>query len=239
MEENINESVAAPEINNQEDVALEEVNQQEPAEAKQFDNSPAANLVKLREAKERAEKEKAELEAQLKSYKQQQEGAAPQEDGIPYEDNDFVEGRVLKHEITTLKKQLEAFQKQQIQTTDEEKLRRQYSDFDEIVNPDNMKLFKEKDPEMADIIARSQSSLYSRGAAAYKRIKELTYSVKDNHAQDREKAHSNMSKPRPMNSVSPQSGDSPLSMANAFANGLTPELKKQLWKEMEEAAKRH
>jgi hypothetical protein len=35
-----------------------------------------------------------------------------------------------------------------------------------------------------------------------------------------------------MASISPQQGDSPLTKANAFANGeLTPELKAQLWKE--------
>ena len=37
--------------------------------------------------------------------------------------------------------------------------------------------------------------------------------------------------------MSPQQGDSPLSRANAFANGLTPELRVQLIKEMEEARK--
>lgn len=35
--------------------------------------------------------------------------------------------------------------------------------------------------------------------------------------------------------LSPQQGDSPLSKANAFANGLTEDLKKQLQKEMFEA----
>jgi len=47
----------------------------------------------------------------------------------------------------------------------------------------------------------------------------------------------NTAKPRPLTSVSPQSGESPLSRANAFAEGLTPELKKNLFKEMQEAKK--
>jgi hypothetical protein len=54
---------------------------------------------------------------------------------------------------------------------------------------------------------------------------------------DRAAAQKNASKPKPLASVSPQQGDSPLSRANAFANGLTPELQKQLRQEMEEARK--
>ena len=57
----------------------------------------------------------------------------------------------------------------------------------------------------------------------------------DNYSKDRDKAQSNASKPKPLASVSPQQGDSPLSRANAFANGLTDELKSQLRKEMEQA----
>ncbi len=45
----------------------------------------------------------------------------------------------------------------------------------------------------------------------------------------------NASKPKPLASVNPQQGDSPLSRANAFANGLTEELKDQLRKEMSES----
>ena len=59
----------------------------------------------------------------------------------------------------------------------------------------------------------------------------------DNYKTDRELAQKNASKPKPLASVSPQQGDSPLSRANAFANGLTNELKAQLRKEMEEARK--
>lgn len=51
---------------------------------------------------------------------------------------------------------------------------------------------------------------------------------------EQERVNKNMAKPRPLISASPQQGDSPLSHANAFANGLTDDLKKQLWKEMDQ-----
>ena len=55
---------------------------------------------------------------------------------------------------------------------------------------------------------------------------------------DKAKAVINAQKPRPLTSISPQQGDSPLSKANAFANGLTPELQAQLLKEMKQSMKR-
>jgi hypothetical protein len=240
MEENLQEQVE--QVTQPEEVAPQDVNTQQPAEAStqnQYEyNAEEKNLVRMRELKEQAEREKAELQAKLREYEQPQQRPQEQQEEIDYGDSDFVEGRVLKKEITGLKKQLEAFHKQQVQMTDEDKLRRQYSDFDQVVNPEKMRILKEKDPEMADTIARSQASLYSRGTAAYKRIKELTHHVTDVHAQDRAKAHDNMSKPRPVNSVSPQSGDSPLSMANAFGGELSPEAKAHYWKQTQKAIKK-
>ena len=54
--------------------------------------------------------------------------------------------------------------------------------------------------------------------------------------QGKATAQRNAAKPRPTASISPQQGETPLSRANAFANGLTEEMKKQLYKEMLEAA---
>lgn len=230
MEENLNENV---------DAIANDV--QESSTANQHvDNSANINMAKLRSAKEKAERERAEMAAKLEEYqKQQQPKEEPEEQPIDYADEDFIEGKHLKKEIDAVKKQLAAYKNQQMEATDETRLKQVYNDFDKVVNQENLNKLKELDPETAETIAMSNASLYTRGSAAYKRIKELNFDVEDNHAGDREKAHENMAKPRPMNSVSPQQGDGPLSMANAFANGLTTDLKKQLWKEMQDASKKH
>ena len=54
---------------------------------------------------------------------------------------------------------------------------------------------------------------------------------------EKELSQKNLAKPRPVASVSPQQGDSPLSRANAFANGLTKEVKDQMWKDTQNARK--
>jgi len=208
-----------------------------PEVAPHADNAAAVNMANLRESKLKLEREKADLAAQLKEY--EQAAQQPKEEEPQYGAEDFVEGKHLKKEIDDVKKQIEAYKAQQIADTDAAQLTRTYSDFESVVSPANIAKMKELDPETADTIAMSQASLYKRGSAAYKRIKELGIVREDTHVNEREHAQDNAAKPRPSNSVSPQTGDSALSMANAFANGLTDDLKKQLWKEMQDVSKRH
>ena len=55
---------------------------------------------------------------------------------------------------------------------------------------------------------------------------------------DRARVIKNSAKPRPLASVNPQQGDSPLSKANAFANGeFTEADRKRAWAEMVAARK--
>ena len=50
--------------------------------------------------------------------------------------------------------------------------------------------------------------------------------------QNSEAINANINKPRPASSIGAQTGTQPLQRANAFANGLTDELKEQLLREM-------
>ena len=234
MEDNMQDSVqnilhgepqeAAPEV--------QEVVQEQPVQ----DNSYNVNIANLRAAKEKAEAERAQMAQQLEEMQRQQ--AEPEdEQGPDYGDEDLIEGKHLRKEMDSFKKQLASYKAQQIAATDEARLKQVYTDFDKVVSAENIAKLKEVDPETAETIAMSNAPLYTRGAAAYKRIKELNLIVEDNHEGDRARAQENVAKPRPSNSVSPQQSDSPLGMANAFANGLTEDLKKQLWKEMQDSAK--
>ena len=226
-ENNIEEAV---EETQQEDVALPEITHPT-AKA----NSQEVNLRELRSAKARAEKENQELLKRLQQYEEKQESKEKEES---YGDDDLVEGKHLKKEVAEVRKQLQEWQQHQAEVTDETRLKSKYNDFDKVVNEDTINKIKEADPEFAETIAYSSSSLYNRGSSMYKRIKDLGIYVEDTHVKEKERAIANASKPRSMNSISPQQGDSPLSMANAFANGLTDDLKKQLYREMIEAAKK-
>lgn len=115
----------------------------------------------------------------------------------------------------------------------ETRLKSLHPDADRVLSESNIAIFREKHPEMANTIYNSTGDMYSKMLSAYTMIKNLGVHHEDLFEADRNLAQKNAAKPRPLTSISPQQGDTPMSKANAFANGLTPELQKTLHAEME------
>lgn len=207
--------------------------QQETAQAKSFRT--------LREKAEKAERERDEAIRILQEIHSRQQPQAPEEDyNVSLEADALAEGKhlsKLQKKINKLEEQIKSFHNQSGAIATEAKLKSQFPDFDKVVNKDTIEALKAEHPEIAHTLS-SATDLYSQGASAYKLIKKLGIYQEDHYEADRALAQKNAAKPRPLASVSPQQGDSPLSHANAFANGLTPELQKNLWKEMQDIRKR-
>lgn len=203
------------------------------------------NFKTLRANKDKLELERNEALEKLAKYEQQKSALKPtlQESddyGLGLGEDDLAEGKHLKKinaHIQKLEKQINKYQQQSSEIGIETKIKQQYPDFDKIVSKDNIELLRSLHPEIAQTI-NSSSDLYNKAVSAYTMIKKLGIVTEDNFQQDRALAQKNAAKPKPLSSVSPQQGDSPLSHANAFANGLTDDLKKQLYREMIDAAKK-
>jgi hypothetical protein len=209
------------------------------------------NMRILREAKESADRERQramqerdeaikraeDLERRYKKSSQVQ--VDDESDDFNIGEDDLAEGKHLKKvykEVKDLKKQVEYY-KQNAQTqTIESRIRSEFPDFANVVTPDNITLLKHIKPRQAALLDQS-TDLYETAATAYEMIKEYVIPPEDKYVQQKQVAQRNAAKPKPVASLSPQSGDSPLSKANAFANGFTPELAAQLRKEMEEIRK--
>ena len=243
--------IAMPPIPEEELVeqVIEPVNEEEITETQEevvakpvVETMQQKNFKALREEKERLERENYDVKRKIQEYENMRDQAQqPKEEDLDLNigDDDLFEGKHYKQIQKQLKKQQEMLEqyKSQVQlTTTETRLKSQYNDFDIVVTKENIKKLREEEPELAETIASNQD-VYSKAVAAYKMIKKLGIFVEDNYENDRETVKRNSLKPKPLASVSPQQGDSPLTKANAFANGLTPELKKQLWREMEESSK--
>lgn len=209
--------------------------------------SAQENFKELRLAKEKAERERDALMQQMMAmYNQQKpEGKVSPVEQIEEDISNFsidedalVEGKHVKkvvNEIKNLKSQLKSYQNQTKEMAIESKIKNDFPDFEKVVSVQNVEILNQSFPEIAQSLKDTQD-LYNKAAAAYRIIK--TFGIhKDIHEVDRARAIANAQKPRPLASVSPQQGDSPLSKANAFANGMTPELKEQLRKEMAAARK--
>ena len=162
-------------------------------------------------------------------------------------DDDLTEGKHLKKVMKNLnakiKKQnemLKAQQQQAVELAIEARIKAQYNDFDSVVNQDNLRMLSIMHPEVASTIYNSNGDLYAKSVSAYTMIKNLgIYEKSAEQEMNKELIAKNHAKPRPLTSISPQQGESPLSKANVFASGLTESLKKQLHKEMMDSIKNY
>lgn len=229
---NYQDQQEAPQEQVQEQYVQEE--QKEPTEP---ENDYAKNMRALREKAERLEKERDEA---LRSAQQSQPQSHPEEDDdFSFDPNELAEGKHLNKvskKIKKLESELKQYQQQSTYLAAENKIKSNYPDFDQVVNTDTLKTLKTTHPELAQAID-SSPDLYSKAVSAYTMIKKLEIKPDSYFDADKERAKANSSKPRPAVSLAPQGGESPLSRANAFANGLTDELKEQLRKEMADAVK--
>ena len=209
------------------------------------------NIIALREAREKAERERDELlrflQMQQVQQQTQQKPPEPAPDSFDIQDDALIEGkqfRQMYNEIKELRKQVSETQQQTrdnlsraAETVTETRIKTAYPDFDKVVSKENIEALKEQYPELAQTL-HSTADLYSKAVSVYTLIKQFGFYKDPVFENDRLKALKNSNKPRPLASVSPQHSDSPLTRANAFASGeLTEEMKAQYRREMYQSRK--
>lgn len=233
-----NQIVAAP-------VITEEPVAQEAAPAPETEKD--RNFRAVREAAERAARERDEALRKLQDYEaryakpQQPEPEEETDIDFNVKDDDLVEGKHLqkmKSYIKKLEANQKAFQKKASEATAETRLKSQYPDFDKVMTVENMRALSESYPELASSV-NSGGDLYNKAVSVYTLIKKFGIYEDQPYSAEKDRILANQAKPKPLTSISPQQGDTPLSRANVFANGLTDELKKKLREEMAAASKRY
>lgn len=239
--------------NDQEAIENTVQNNQEAAQNAPAPTKAAANKTPreyaLERVTERLEREKNDALSRLKDYESRSipnthsPASSSEDDEFSLGPDELAEGKHLKKvnkrvdkEIAQLKQELYNYKQQTTAMATEVRLKQEYPDFDKVVSKANIELLKEMYPDIAESIG-SSSNLYGKAVTAYELIKSKGLYVEDTFQNDRALAQRNANKPRPAVSVSPHTGDSPLSHANSFANGLTDDLKKQLFKEMVQYSK--
>jgi chromosome segregation ATPase len=203
------------------------------------EKNPKESFRELRQKMDRIQRERDEALNYIKNIEAKTNNNVPDNSN---DDEDFnldpdalAEGKHISKvakKIKNLEQKLKSFQQQSTETATEARLKAKYQDFDKVVSKDNVEALRDSHPELWETI-NSAPDLYNRAVTAYTMIKELRLSPDDSFDAAKIAVQKNSAKPRPLNSVSPQQGDSPLSRANAFEAGLTDELRDQLRKEME------
>lgn len=201
----------------------------------------------LREKAERAERERDEYARYFQQMQMAQQQAQQQQQPLQEEteynpaDDELLEGKhfkAIKKKYADLEKKYAAMEEKAYASVVEARVRTQFADWDTVVNEYTIKALRESEPELAASL-HSNPDVFSKSVATYKAIKRLGLNETTAYDADKELAQRNAAKPRTLTSIAPQQGETPLSRANAFASGLTDELKSQLRKEMEEARKRY
>lgn len=232
-----------------EDVQEQSIEQSQQPVTQQKDKDAVTkedNLRLLRyraESAERLQKERDEAVYKLRELEARNSTAQqPQQrhEELDIEDEGLVEGKHIKklsNEIKELKQQLQQQYSQSNTMAVETKLKAQFPDIDAVLSKENIDILRATEPEFVQTIDADSNS-YTKLVSAYKFIKNSgIYKDPDMYKQDIDRIQANSRKPKPLSSIPIQQGNSPLNNANAFANGLTPDLKKRLYAEMMEAAK--
>lgn len=215
----------------------------EPIPSKSYVKEDNLRILRERLEQERQQREKMEQRlAQIENSNKPRVESEPEDWDLGVKDDDIVEGKhisKINKQVHALRKSLAEEQKlrMEMQKQTEENIlmasiKSSFPDIEKVVNESTLAELERVDPDLVELI-KSSTSLKSKAAIAYRAIKDKGIYIEDTFASDREKVQKNAVKPKPTNSV----GGSPLSQADMYANGLTPELKARLNKEMEDARK--
>lgn len=225
------------EVSTQEAQVEEEVQRPIPQET---DDRQERNWGRMREKQKDLERElrmQKELNERLLQMSAQLAPQQPQEKDELDEigDEDYIpKGKVKKlvqrEKDNIVKATVEEMEKRFQQKEDAQfmdRLKRQYSDFEDVVNTDTLALLEEQEPELATAIAASKDP-YKIGVQTYKYIKALNISTKVPEARRAKEVEKKLEK-NAKTVQSPQAYDK-RPMAQAFK--MTEVEKKQLYEEM-------
>lgn len=215
----------------------EQSNQEHRPSSQDQDRNWRALRQKAEEAERRAEaaeKQIGEYTNLLKGFVEGKQQTTEEE----YDESDIPTfGQTKKTIRTEAEKIAREIVKQTLAEREEldapKRIRKELPDFDEVVTKENVDYLIENEPEIATLL-KNEKSEYRKSMGAYKYIKSLKLN-KDSVEAMKQDADRNMAKPVSPNAVGTRNS---VGNANVFASGLTPDLKKQLHKEMIEAIRR-
>ena len=208
---------------------------QETAEERRKRNDVEYNWAEARRKMQELDRRVKEQDDYISKLKQT---SAPKDDYEEIDrltDDDIVTKAQARKLAEKMAKQIASqVIKEREAATVEERVKLRFNDFDDVVTQENIELLKQKKPELASSVA-SNPDPYAQAVAAYDALKMIGAQEMSKTSVEKEKALKNAQKPLSVNAVTKQSA---IGNAHLFENGLTPELKKQLLKEMQEASKR-
>lgn len=229
VEEVTSEAVAQPD----ESTDAQESTQETPEQRRQR-NDAEYNWAEMRRHMREKEREIEELKHQFSSI---QKKAQPEEEDelAKLADEDIVSvAQARKLAAKFARQAAEAVLKEREASTVDERLQSKYPDFMSTVTKENIELLKETKPQLAKSLLKFADDPFQQSELAYEYIKTFVPQRDESMNKDKKKALENSKKPVSVQSVGKTSA---IGQVHQFENGLTPELKAQLYKEMQQIRK--
>jgi len=207
------------------------------------DKRKAEEMARLYELERQRTNEILELMKQSKKATSSEEKDLIEEELAKLQSDDLAtvgntEKIFLKHSKPSKKKmeELENKLKMMEAQLEEQKLRAKYPDLENVLSKENVDLLKKEEPEIAEMLAKMSPGSKEQIVSTYRWIKRIV-PTPTQHEVPLEKKKAEINKKKPL-SVQSLGNASAIGNMQAFENGLTKELKAQLWKEMNECSKR-
>lgn len=198
-------------------------------------NDEAYNWAEANRKMKEMQEQNRQLADRLQKVEKPAMPASESDDLDKLGDDDIVTKSQVKRLATKMAREIaQDVVKQRDAATVDDRLQMKFPDFADVVTRDAIEELKQAEPELAYSLS-SNPDPYAQGVAAYKLLKRMGGGSDMAKSTEKKKAQENSQKPVSVNAVSKHSA---IGNAHLFENGLTPELKKQLWKEMEDARKR-
>ncbi len=225
VEEIVSEAVAQPQESTDDTQAMEA----------QRRKDAEYNWSEMRKQMREKDREIAELRDQFSSLTRKAQ--PPEEDELAkLAEDDILTVAQAKKLATKLARQTaEQLLKEKEASNVDERLQVKYPDFMSTVTKENIEILKETKPHLAKALMKFSDDPYTQSELAYEYIKTYVPQREENKMTlEKKKAEENSKKPL---SVQAAPKHSAIGQAHQFENGLTPELKNQLWKEMQQIRK--
>ncbi len=227
----------APEEQYEEEAPQEEQVQEQaaPAQPRQAPKGDyEENVARLRKKNETLESQIEEMRYQMQQLTAQQ-AARQDEFKLGLSDDDLAEGRhlaQLAQEVKRMKEDLRRTREDAERIALENKLKHKHRDFDDVVTTENLNRLKAEQPEIYRTIVSAQDP-YAQAVTAYQMLKK--FGIVEEADASLHKLVANSSKPRLSGSSNTMRSSTALANANSFADGITPEMRRALLKEMNDA----
>ncbi len=206
----------------------------------------AARADKAEQERDEALRIARALAAQHQQRQQQpQVEEEPEEDLDAIDDSEFIDAKKLKKiraqdnkRYERLERELETSKRATQEQIIHERLKNKFQDFDQVTSPENVARLVEMDRDIAESIYYNPDP-EKKSVALYNAIKRYgIYGAEPENTSYRDKLKTNSTKPKPVQSIAPRQGDTPLDGVTAYAEAQSAEYRAKLLEKMEASVAR-